>query len=233
MKAVIIAGGLGTRLRPVTYEMPKHLIPVQGKPFLEYTIETLKKGGVDEIYISIGYLADKLKAHLGDGGKFGVKIHYLIEDKPLGTGGWMNLVGRNDFKGDFVVLNGDDLCDIDIASFVAFHKKNKGLMTIALKEIDNVKGFGVIELEGDKISRFLYGQDAENAASKCVSIGYYVFNEKIFDFLPDKEVVSLENDLQKVLAEKGLLYGFKTDAQWFGIGTFEIWERAIKEWRKK
>ena len=109
MKAILLAGGLGTRLRPVTYEIPKPLIPVQGRALIEHNLELLKEGGVTETYLAIGHMADKIKHHFKDAYP-GLKIHFLVEDEPLGTGGWMNLTER--IKGDFIVINADNLFDL-------------------------------------------------------------------------------------------------------------------------
>ncbi|MBN2142956.1 nucleotidyltransferase family protein [Candidatus Woesearchaeota archaeon] len=232
MKAVILAGGFGTRLRPVTYEIPKPLIPIQGKALLEHIIEILKPAGVDEVTISLFHLADKIKEHFKDGTYKGVRINFIVEEKPLGTAGWMRII--KPLKGDFLVVNGDVMFDFDIKRFVDFHKEKGGAGTIALKEVDDPSRFGVADLEGDRIARFIEKPKKEEAPSNYINAGYYVLNEKVFGMLPeDKDMIMFEKDVFPKLAEKGLLYGFKSEGQWFDTGTFEAWERVIMEWKKK
>jgi mannose-1-phosphate guanylyltransferase len=231
MKAVILAGGLGTRLRPVTYEIPKPLIPVQGKTLLEHVLDILRPAGVDEVYLSIGYKAGMIQKYFGDGSRFGMKIHYLIEDEALGTGGWMHLVKR--IPGDFFVVNGDVLFDFDIKQFMEFHKRHKAMVSIALREVEDVTPFGVAEMKGDNIVRFVEKPTREEAPSNLINAGYYLFSEKAFDYIPNGKAFMLEKELFPVLAGKGMLFGFKSGGQWFDTGTFQAWDRVIHEWRRK
>jgi mannose-1-phosphate guanylyltransferase len=229
VKAVILAGGLGTRLRPVTYEIPKPLIPVQGKALAHHVIETLMQAGVDEVYLAIGYMAEKIQKHFEDGRALGIKIHYIVEKEALGTGGWMHLVPR--FEEDFFVVNGDNLIDLDLKKLLEQHKKNNAAATIALTKVANPSAYGIADLEGDKIKAFVE-KPQENPPSDYANSGYYVFSPKVYDYLPKDKSFMLEKKLFPVLATNNLLFGLKTDCQWFDTGTFELWEKVIKEWKR-
>jgi NDP-sugar pyrophosphorylase family protein len=233
--AVILAGGLGTRLRPVTYEIPKPLIPVQGRTLTEHVLDIFKENGIKTVYLSIGYMSDKIIAYFGDGKKFGLKIKYLVEKKALGTGGWMNLVKKEDpdFSEDFIVVNGDNLFDVDFNEMFRKHKDNDAAITIALTTVDDPSQYGVAKLEGEKIVEFVEKPKKEEAPSNYINGGYYIFSPAVFRLMPNKEEFMLEKDLFPKVAKKGELYAFKSDSQWFDTGTFERWERVIKEWRKR
>jgi len=227
-KAVVIAGGLGERLRPVTYEIPKPLIPIQGRPLVEHVIEILKlRGGVEEIYMSVGYMWERIKEHLGDGSRFGVRIEYIVEEEPLGTGGWMKLI--DPFEEDFIALNGDNLFDLDFQAMYEFHRSRDAVATIALTRVDDPSEYGVVVTEGDRIARFL--EKTPSPPTNTINSGYYIFSPRVFSYLPEKRRFMLERDLFPRLAEEGVLYGFVHEGLWFDTGTFDRWEAAIKKWR--
>jgi mannose-1-phosphate guanylyltransferase len=230
MKAVILAGGLGTRLRPVTYEIPKPLIPIRGKTLTEHNIDCLKDAGVDEIYLAIGYMAEKIQKHFGDGRGFGLTIHYIIEKEQLGTGGWMHLIPR--IEDDFFVVNGDNLLNMDLNELMKFHRTHNAAATIALTKVEDVRAFGIARLDGEKIIGFVEKPKPEDAPSNYANSGFYVFSPKVFNHIPKAEKFMLEMDLFPMLARDGQLYGLKTDCQWFDTGTFERWEKVIMEWKK-
>jgi mannose-1-phosphate guanylyltransferase len=233
--AVILAGGIGTRLRPVTYEIPKPLIPVQGRTLTEHVLDIFKENGIKTVYLSIGYMSDKIVAYFGDGKKFRLKIKYVLEKKALGTGGWMNLVekGSDDFSEDFIVVNGDNLFDVDFKEMYKNHKNNNAAITIALTTVDDPSQFGVARLDKDKIVEFVEKPKKEDAPSNFINGGYYIFSPEAFKLMPKKEEFMLEKDLFPQAAKKGRLFAFKSSAQWFDTGTFERWERVIMDWRKK
>jgi len=148
MKALFLAGGLGTRLRPITNDLPKPMVPIMGKPLLERNIERLKSFGIDEIVLSTCYKPHKIDKYFEDGKKFGVKINYITEESPLGTAGAIK--NAEDFLGDtFLVFNADILSDIDIADMIRFHKEKGALATIAVTRVDNPSAYGVIEHDDD------------------------------------------------------------------------------------
>jgi len=232
--AVILAGGLGTRLHPLTLEIPKPLIPVQGKTLTEQSMDVIKEAGIKTIYLSIGHMGDRIKEYFGDGSKFGVDMKYIIEDEPLGTAGWMRIVDKNhpDFDEDFIVINGDNLFNIDLNEVLAAHNKNDALVTIALTKVEDPSPYGVAKLDGNKILEFVEKPKKEEAPSNCINSGYYIFSKEVFNILPDKKKIMFERDIFPQAASIGRLFGFPSDAQWFDTGTFERWECVIKEWRK-
>lgn len=231
--AVILSGGLGTRLRPVTYEIPKPLIPIRGRALTEHILDLLKEQGITTVFLSIGYKAELIRKHFGDGRRFGVRIKYLIEEEPLGTGGWMHLLQAQGLvpKEDFIVLNGDNLLDLDFKEMHALHTKEDAFITIALHEFEAVETKGVVELKGNKIVRFVEKPKREEAPSNLINAGYYIFSPVVFKHLPAERAFMLEKTLFPRIAQLGRMAGFKTDAQWFDTGTFEQWDLVIKEWR--
>ena len=233
MQAVILAGGQGTRLRPLTYKIPKALIPIKGKTLTEHVFDIYKKFGVTEVYLSISYLADQMEEHFKDKKKFGLNIKFLREDQARGTAGPLLLLREmgEEITEDFFMSNGDNLFDLDLKKMMAFHKSQGGMATIALKEVADVTSRGVVKMEGDKIVDFVEKPNAEEAPSKLISSGYYILSPKIFEFLPDDSFVMLENHVWPELARQGQLYGFKSEGQWFDTGTPERYAEVEKDWK--
>ena len=235
MKAVILAGGMGTRLRPVTYELPKPLLPIQGKTLTEHVFDILKNAGVNEVFLSVCHMSDKIKQYFKDGKEFGLKIRYLVEDEPLGTGGWMHLMREQGLvpKEDFIVVNGDNLFDIGFKDTLKLHKEENALITLSLYELDDVESKGVVAMQGNKVVDFVEKPKKEEAPSNYISAGYYIFNPEAFNHIPSAKKFMLEKDLFPALAKQKKVAGFISKAQWFDTGTFERWEQVIHEWRKK
>ncbi len=233
--AVVLAGGLGTRLRPLTYEMPKAMIPIQGKPLTTHVIEKLKEAGVKKVYLSIGHMADKIIEHY-KASNLGVEISYLVEKEALGTGGWMHLLTpmqkQEDFSEDFIVVNGDDLFDLDWAKMHVQHKETGALITIALAEVEDVSKFGVAELEGKRIKRFVEKPSPEDAPSHYISGGYYIFSKEVFSRIPSEKRFMNEKDLFPKIAEEGRLYAYTGDGPWMTTNSFEQWEYVINNWKR-
>jgi mannose-1-phosphate guanylyltransferase len=234
--AVILAGGLGTRLRPLTYEMPKALIPIRGTTLTEHVIAKLKEAGVKKVYLSIGHMADRIIEYFKTKDQ-GVEIGYIIEKEPLGTGGWLHLITpeqrKLDFSEDFIVVNGDNLFDLDWAKMHKLHTENDALITIGLSVVQDVSAYGVAELSGKRIVRFVEKPKAEDAPSNYINSGYYIFSPKIFNHLPDAKRIMFETDIFPKIAEKQQLFGYLDKSQWFDTGTFERWEEVIKRWKVK
>ncbi|HDD46447.1 MAG TPA: nucleotidyltransferase family protein, partial [Candidatus Aenigmarchaeota archaeon] len=227
--AVILAGGKGTRLRPITYEIPKPLVPVHGKPVVAHIFDLLKKYGIVDVILSIGYLKEKIKNEIGDGSKFGVKVRYIEEEEPLGTGGPLRLA-KDILKSAFIVSNGDELKDINIMDMYEVHKRNNALVTIALKTVEDPSAYGVAKLEGERIMEFVEKPKKEEAPSNLINAGFYIMEPKVIDMIPEGNV-SLERDIFPKIAEMGKLYGYPFSGQWFDTGNIERYERAIKEWK--
>ena len=229
-KAFILAGGLGTRLRPLTYEMPKLLIPLQGKPILEHVIDLFKRHRVNEIILAVGYKYHKFQEYFEDGRRFGIKIHYVIEKEPLGTAGSLPFV-KHHFNETFYMCNGDELKDLDLHELFNFHKSQDALATIALTEIEDPSQYGVVALHGNKIKRFVEKPQKHEAPSNLISSGLYILEPEVIDLVPQGKAVSIEREIWPVLAEQGKLAGFPFKGQWFPTDNWERYEKALKEWK--
>ena len=228
-KAILLLGGKGTRLRPITYEVPKALLPVQGKTVPEHLIELFKKFDITDLIFSVGYKADKIMAYYGDGSKYGVKITYVKENEALGSAGATKLATKH-LTETFIVTNGDELKDIDLEEMFLFNKQNKALVSAALTTVSDPSAYGVAKLEGSKILEFVEKPKKEDAPSKLINSGLSIWEPEAIDLIPEGFSM-YEKDVFPVLAGKQKLYGYIFSGQWFDTGTPERYETAIKEWR--
>jgi len=230
--AIILAGGLGTRLRPLTDETPKPLIDVQGKPLSEHVLDFLKKFGVKQVYFSVSYKSEKIMEYFKDGRDFGLKIDYLIEKEAMGTAGPLLLLRSQGKmpKNDFVMINGDNLFDLDLEKQYHMHKANNAVVTIALTFVEDPSAFGVVSLQGNHILQFVEKPKKEDAPSNYINSGYYILSPSVFDYLPGKNFAMVERDVFPKVAEDGKLLGYKDPGQWFDTGTLEQLEKVRKEW---
>ena len=233
MKAIILVGGKGTRLRPLTYTTPKPLIDVQGKTLTEHVFDILKKHGVDEVLLSTSYMADKIKDYFSQARDFGVKIDYLVEPEPMGTAGPLKILKNIGCvpTEDFIMVNGDNLFALDLGSMVKFHQEHPGLATIALTKVEDPSAYGVADFRDNKIFNFVEKPAKEEAPSNLINSGYYVLSPEVFDYLPNQDFIMMEKDIFPVLAKAGLLYGFRGDGQWFDTGTHERYREVQDKWR--
>ena len=227
-QAVVLAGGQGVKMRPLTYEVPKPLISVAGKPLIEYTIEMLRDAGIRDIILAIGHLGSKIKEEVGNGKKYGVTITYSEETKPLGSAG--AVINASGFLKDkpFIVVNGDILTKIEIAEVIAFHQEEKYAATMVLSTEPNTKGYGVALLRGERIVEFLK-QDRKQR-TQLINAGIYVLNPSVISKMQKEKYDSLD-DLFVDLAKNGKLSGFASDKSWFEVSTPENYERAIKNFK--
>lgn len=230
-QAVILAGGAGPELRPLTYEVPKALIPVGGKPILEYTIERLHNLDIRTVILAIGHLGNKIKDHFGSGKSFGVDIIYSEEKQPLGTAGALKKVQPLLANQPFLVLHGDILADIDLDELVRFHQEQHSVGTIALTTNRETTAFGMVALRGSKIVNFVEKPTERETTSHLISSGIYVFEKSIFDFIEHAGGKQLEKIFPK-LAREGKLSGFPFEGKWFDVSTPKSYEQAIKTWPK-
>lgn len=232
MQAIILAGGKGTRLRPITYEIPKPLIPIHNKPVICYLFDLFRRHGITDIILSVGYLKERIRERLGDGREFGVTLRYVEEEDSLGTGGPLRLIKQRRLlpAETFVVANGDELKEVDIGQMRALHHQKKALATIALTQVDNPSAYGVAELDGSRIVRFVEKPSPAQAPSRLINAGLYLLEPAAVDLLPHGPSM-LERDLFPRLAHEGRLYGFPFIGQWFDTGSFERYEKAIKGWK--
>ncbi len=228
-KAVILAGGKGTRMRPFTYEMPKPMIPLKGKPLIQHLIELCRKYEVRDIILSIGYMGDKIKDHFGDGSNLGVEITYIEEDKELGTAGPLRLA-EDMLSNPFLMFNGDVISNLDLHDFIRFHSDSKGLATIALTQVKDTSAFGVARLQGERILDFVEKPKTEEQATQLINAGVYMLEPQVIDYIP-KGKAMMEKDVFPKLADEGKLFGYPFAGQWFDTGTPEAYEDAIKNWK--
>jgi len=227
MKALILIGGEGTRLRPLTLNTLKCMVPIANKHFFEYQIQMLKKYNIKDIILSICYLPDKIKHLIGNGKNYKVNIKYAIEDTPLGTAGAIKNA-ESLLADDTVVLNGDILTDIDLHKMMQLHKKNRAIATIGLHEVEDPTSYGVVETDNNnKIINFLEKPGWMETKSKWINAGVYIFNKKILNFIPYGKNYSLERSVFPEILSKGkTMIGFKSDAYWIDIGTMENYKQA-------
>lgn len=232
-KALILAGGLGTRLRPITYETPKPLITVKKKPILNYLIDLFVSHGVSEIGIlaSLSHKEDFRRWRMAWHNELSEKnITIFYEEEPRGTFGGMELV--KDWLGNepFFFSNGDELKDFDLTKLKEFHGGHDGHATIALVQVPNPNEYGVPILEENRIKEFL--EKPENPPSDFISSGLYILDPEVVNYADfSQDYIMIEKDIFPKLAQSGKLYGSKMEGgKWYDCGTLERWEKAIEEW---
>lgn len=226
--AVILAGGLGERLRPLTDQTPKPLLLIKNKPIVEHVIENLKNHGVKNIILSIGYKADRIKEHFGDGSKLGVNISYCVEDEPLGTGGAIKLATTGINQPVFVVW-GDNLMDVNYKNLYETYLRNKTPVTMVLTPREDVENFGVAKLENEKVISFTEKPKREEAPSNLINAGAIVLEPDKLTILPEGKS-SIEYDFYEKLAP-GEITAYVHRGQWFPTDTLEKYQHACEEFR--
>ena len=206
MKALFLAGGMGTRLKPLTDDLPKPMVPMMVKPLLERNMLKLKECGVDEIILSTCYKPQKIEEYFGDGTKLGLKIHYICEDIPLGTGGAIKNA-EEFFDDTFIIFNADILSDINIMDMMKFHKEKCAAVTIAVTQVKNPSAYGVIEYN-DKLyaESFTEKPKLSEIKSNYINAGIYIFEPKVLKEIPDSQVVSIERETYPLAIRKRLSY---------------------------
>ena len=228
VKAIVLAGGFATRLRPLTLTRPKPLLPILGKPLLDWIINGLYESNIKEIILSIRYLAHLIKAKYGAGIDRGVDIKYVEETKPLGDAGPLRLVdevvGLNE---TFLVVYGDVFSDVDYSKLLSFHKRKGGIATLMLTRVDDPSRYGVAVLNDDHLIKdFIEKPPREKAPSNIVNAGVYVFEPEILEYIPSKKPSKLARDVIPRLVEEGQVYGYIHEGLWNDIGVPEDYYRA-------
>lgn len=218
MQAVILVGGLGTRLRPLTYKIPKVMVAVKGKPFLEYQLELLKKNKIKNVLLCAGYLAEDIKKYFSRGEKMGLKIIYSIEKKSLGTGGALKNA-ENLLESQFLLLNGDTFLDIDYVDLFSYFGKSKRTGALAVfKNKPKIIKNNILADSNNEIAN--YNKKKEGLAN-FVDAGVQAFDKKIIDLIPPGKAVSLEEEIWPVLIEKKELIVYPVSQRFYDIGTFK------------
>ncbi|MBS7638724.1 NDP-sugar synthase [Candidatus Bathyarchaeota archaeon] len=222
LKALILAGGFGTRLRPLSCTRPKLLFPVAGKPVIDWILQGLSKVGVETAILAVNYMAESFVRYLGPT-KFNVGILYSREARPMGTGGPIKMAESLLRDSDmFLVLNGDVLSDLDYRRLIQFHVEKGGLATIALYRVEDPSRYGSVEVDGEgRIMRFVEKPEPGKAPSNLVNAGIYVFNREVLEYIPTGRRVSTEREVFPNLAKDGTLYGYEMKGLWIDIGVPE------------
>ncbi|HEY98468.1 MAG TPA: NDP-sugar synthase [Dehalococcoidia bacterium] len=223
-KAVILVGGPGTRLQPLTDSIPKSLVPVLNRPFMEHTFAYLKHYGVKDIALTLNYLPDTIKDHFGDGRRFGVNLSYYIEEEPLGTAGAVKNAGEF-LDNTFVVLNGDVFTDIDLADMLTFHRRNNAAATISLKWVDDTSAFGVVETDDTgRVRRFIEKPPASEATTNWINAGIYILEPDVLEMVPSNTHYMFERGLFPGLLDAGKrVFGYEFRGYWMDTGTLEYY----------
>ena len=216
-----MAGGEGTRLRPLTSNQPKPMVSLCGKPCMEYIVELLKKHGFDETVVTLMFLPKVIRDYFGDGSALGVSMQYSVEQSPAGTAGSVKLAEDHLRDDTFIVISGDALTDFDLSEIVAFHKQRGAMVTIALKRVENPLEFGVVVVNDEgRIERFLEKPTWGQVFSDTVNTGIYVLEPEVFDHIPADEPFDFSQDLFPKLFEMGApLYGYVAEGYWQDIGS--------------
>ncbi len=224
MRAVILAGGKGTRLAPYTTVLPKPLMPIGDMPILEIVIRQLEKHGFNDLTLAVGYLAELLMAYCGDGSKFNVKLNYSREEQPLGTAGPIALVP--DLNDTFLVMNGDLLTTIDYGAMLKYHKQRGALATVACYQRDVKIDLGVIEVDADNwVTNYI----EKPTYHYSVSMGIYVFEPQVLNYLEKNQRLDLPELVLKLMKDNKKVNVFNFDGYWLDIGRHDDYERAIEE----
>ncbi|MDQ2650432.1 MAG: sugar phosphate nucleotidyltransferase, partial [Actinomycetota bacterium] len=230
MKAVIMAGGEGTRLRPLTSNAPKPMMPLVNQPMMEHIVTLLRTHGFDEIVVTVAFMANHIRAYFGDGSEFGVRMVYATEETPLGTAGSVrNAMEELDER--FLVISGDVLTDVDLGAIVAAHEEKQALATIGLVRVENPLEFGIVITQEDgAIERFLEKPSWGQVFSDTINSGIFVLEPEIFDYIEADVPVDFSSDVFPVLLQKGLpLYGAVADGYWEDVGTLDAYLGAHKD----
>jgi mannose-1-phosphate guanylyltransferase len=220
IQAVILVGGQGTRLRPLTSTVPKPVVQLVDRPFIAFMLEWLRGHGVDNVIMSCGFLADGVRGVLGDGSELGIDLRFVEEPEPLGTAGALKLAEPM-LDERFLMLNGDVLTDIDLTAQMAQHESSGARGTLALVAVPDPTAYGVVVLDEDRaVSDFVEKPSADSVPSNLISAGAYVLEREILDLIPPNRNVSIEREVWPRLVGNGL-YGFPSQCYWLDIGTPE------------
>ncbi len=229
MKAFILAAGAGTRLRPLTYECPKPMIPLLNKPVIEHTLNNLKKHNIDSVVMNLHTLPEMITDYFGNGKKFGLDIKYSLEETLLGTAGGLKKCQKF-FDSTFVVMSGDGLSNVDLTSVIAFHKKKKSLATMVLKKIETKFAYGITLTEkSGKIVKFVEKPTWGSVFSDTVNTGIYVFEPEIFKYIPDTFYDFGKDLWPRLLKLKKPIYAYLMNGYWTDIGNIDEYKQGVKD----
>ena len=227
MKAVVMAGGEGTRLRPLTSNQPKPMVPVAGKPCMEHIIELLRRHGMTDIVVTVAYLPQVIRGYFDDGGELGVELHYSVEETPLGTAGSVKNAAEL-LDETFLVISGDALCDFDLGALLEAHKRRGAAATLALYSVENPLEFGVVITDSDgRVERFLEKPSWGQVFSDTINTGVYVLEPEVLAAVPDGTLVRLlEAALPRPPAAREAGVRALVEGYWQDIGNLDQYRKA-------
>jgi NDP-sugar pyrophosphorylase family protein len=221
MKAILLAGGKGTRLRPLTVHTPKPIVPIMNRPFLYYQIDLLKQvPEIDEVILSLNYQPRRIEEVFGEGDDLGVRLRYVVEPMPLGTAGAVRYAGDS-LQESVLVFNGDVLTQVDLAAVLRLHRERKAKATIVLTPVENPRAYGLVETDGDgSVRRFLEKPGEDEITCNTINAGIYVLEPDTFDRIPKDTAWSIERSFFPSLIERGETFvAYIYDGYWIDIGT--------------
>ena len=227
MKAVVMAGGEGTRLRPLTSNQPKPMVPVVGKPCMEHIIELLRTHGFEDVVVTVAFLPQAIRSYFGDGENMGMRIEYSVEESPLGTAGSVRLAAGK-LDDTFLVISGDALCDVDLTKLVEFHKEREASVTIGLKPVENPLEFGIVVTDSEgRVERFLEKPSWGQVFSDTINTGIYVLEPEVLNHVPTDRPYDFSKELFPLLLEMGRpIYGLPLEGYWQDIGDLDQYRQA-------
>ena len=231
MKAILLAGGKGTRLRPLTIHTPKPIVPVFGRPFLQYQIDLVRKlPEIDEVILSLNYQPRRIEEVFGHGEGLGVKLSYVVEPAPLGTGGAIKYAAQN-VEDTVVVFNGDVMTQVDLAAVLRLHRERKAKATIVLTPVDNPTAYGLVETDADgNVRRFLEKPKAEEITCDTINAGIYILEPDTFDRIPKDTAFSIERSYFPSLVERNETFvAYIYNGYWIDIGTPEKYVQVHRD----
>jgi mannose-1-phosphate guanylyltransferase len=231
MKAILLAGGKGTRLRPLTLHTPKPIVPVFGRAFLNYQIDLVRQvREIDEVVLSLNYQPRRIEEVFGDGRDVGIKMSYVVEPNPLGTGGAIKFA-TGSYQDTIVVFNGDVMTQIDLAEVIRLHRERKAAATIVLTPVENPAAYGLVETDADgNVRRFLEKPKPEEITCDTINAGVYVLEPGTFDRIPKDTALSIERSFFPSLVERGEAFvAYVYPGYWIDIGTPEKYVQVHKD----
>lgn len=217
--AILLVGGMGTRMQPLTFDTPKPMLSLVGKPITEHQIVKARDAGITEIVLATSYLSEVFTPYFGNGERFGIKISYAVEESALGTGGAIaNAAKLLEGDGPVMIFNGDVLSNHSLREQIEAHQRTGADVTLYLTEVEDARAFGVVEMDDDRITSF--NEKMENPPTRIINAGCYIFNREIVDSIPQGVVVSVEREVFPALLQRGAnLYGFIDRSYWLDIGS--------------
>ena len=225
MRAVVLVGGFGTRLRPLTSDLPKQMLPIVDRPMIEHVVGHLAAHGVEEVVLSLGFLPDAFRDTYSDGRCAGLPLHYAVEPEPLDTAGAIRFAAEDaGIDEAFLVLNGDVLTDLAVDELIGFHRASGAEATVSLTPVDDPSRYGVVPTDADgRVTGFVEKPPAGAAPCNWINAGTYVFEPSVIDRIEPGRRVSVEREVFPAMADEGVLYGVRSEAYWVDTGTPETY----------